>query len=466
MYSLFFALYESFLCKALYLEHIETGGRKMGRRKNYRRILCVVLFASIICTVYYLYDYLDKMIPNRIHLIVNEEEQFNFNLPIEAEIKSGSSEVSFLGESNIPTNSVRLNLRNDFYLNSKSTGSFKIELKFLGFFHLKDIEVSVIESTKLMPCGFPVGIYLEMDGILVIGSTKVIDQNGISVEPAYNVLKSGDYIVNINGYPITTKEKLIDFVQLSEGREMVITIRRNNLISNIKLTAVETSPDDFKIGVWVRDDTQGIGTLTYMTNRGEFGALGHGVSDVDTGSLLEVEKGLLYNTDIITIIKGESGTPGGLSGVINYQDNSSLGVIRANTSEGIFGQGNSKLISYVNNEFMEIGLKQDIKIGPALIRCQLDGDLKDYKIEITKIDKSDYNLSKGMEIKVVDEELLRLTNGIVQGMSGSPIIQDNKLIGAVTHVFVQDSSKGYGIFIENMLLSAENLNKQLHGNPD
>ena len=428
----------------------------MGRRKLYRRILCVVLVASIIYTAYYVYDYLDHMIPNRIHLIVNEDERFNFQLPIKAEIISESSEVSFLNESNIPANAVRLNLKDEFSLNSSSTGSYKLEIKFLGIFHFKDIEVSVIESTKLMPCGFPVGIYLEMDGILVIGSSKVTDQNGVSIEPAYSVLKSGDYIVNINGYPVTSKEELIDFVQLSKGREMVVTIRRNKEISNVKLKAVETAPDDYKIGVWVRDDTQGIGTLTYMNSRGEFGALGHGVSDVDTGGLLEVDNGVLYETDIITIIKGESGTPGGLSGIIDYQEKASLGIIVANTTEGIFGQGNGQLLSRMEHEFLEIGLKQDIKLGPAYIRCQVDGSLKDYKIEITKIDKSDYNLSKGMEIKVIDEELLNITNGIVQGMSGSPIIQNGKLIGAVTHVFVQDSTKGYGIFVENMLLSSIN----------
>ncbi len=431
----------------------------MGKRKLYRRILCVVLFASIIYTFYYVYDYLDRMIPNRIHLIVNEEERFNFQLPIEAEIISESSEVSFLDESNIPANAVRLNLKDEFSLNSSSIGNYELELRFLGIIHLKNIEVSVIENTRLMPCGFPVGIYLKMDGILVVGSSKVIDQSGTSIEPAYNVLKSGDYIVNINGYPVTSKEELIDFVQLSKGREMVVTIRRNMELSSVRLKAVETAPDDYKIGVWVRDDTQGIGTLTYMNNRGEFGALGHGVSDVDTGTLLQVDDGVLYETDIITIIKGASGTPGGLSGIIDYQESSSLGIIEVNTTEGIFGQGNQQLLNHMDQEFLEIGLKQDIKLGPAFIRCQVDGALKDYRIEITKIDKSDYNLSKGMEIKVVDEELLKITNGIVQGMSGSPIIQKGKLIGAVTHVFVQDSTKGYGIFIENMLLSSKSERK-------
>lgn len=431
----------------------------MGKRKLYRRMLCVVLFASIIYTFYYVYDYLDRMIPNRIHLIVNEEERFNFQLPIEAEIISESSEVSFLDESNIPANAVRLNLKDEFSLNSSSIGNYELELRFLGIIHLKNIEVSVIENTRLMPCGFPVGIYLKMDGILVVGSSKVIDQSGTSIEPAYNVLKSGDYIVNINGYPVTSKEELIDFVQLSKGREMVVTIRRNMELSSVRLKAVETAPDDYKIGVWVRDDTQGIGTLTYMNNRGEFGALGHGVSDVDTGTLLQVDDGVLYETDIITIIKGASGTPGGLSGIIDYQESSSLGIIKDNTTEGIFGQGNQQILNHMDQEFLEIGLKQDIKLGPAFIRCQVDGALKDYRIEITKIDKSDYNLSKGMEIKVVDEELLKITNGIVQGMSGSPIIQNGKLIGAVTHVFVQDSTKGYGIFIENMLLSSKSERK-------
>ncbi len=268
------------------------------------------------------------------------------------------------------------------------------------------------------------------------------------------VVKSGDYIKRINGETVNSKEEMIKKVKDSGGKEMILTIRRNEEEMNVKITPVETEPEEYKLGIWVRDDAQGIGTLTYLTAQGEFGGLGHGVSDVDTGMLLEACGGKLYEARILSIIKGEAGTPGGLSGVIN-NEKAVLGEITKNTSQGIFGKASFELRNIVGSEAMDIGLRQEVKLGEAYVRCKIEGEMKDYKILITKIDNSSHNLNKGMEIKIVDEELLEKTNGIVQGMSGSPIIQNGKLIGAVTHVFVQDSTKGYGIFIENMLSSSE-----------
>ena len=288
----------------------------MSRRIWYRRILYMVLIVGCIYTGFVIYSYIDRIIPDKIHIVVDEEEEFNFQLPIEAKIESDNAEVSFTNASNIPSNQITVNLNEAFSLKSKKTGNYQIQMKLFGFLPIKSIDVSVIEQTQVIPCGFPVGIYLETDGILVVGSAKVVDLHGTIMEPAYMVVKSGDYIKKINGETVNSKEEMIKKVKDSGGKEMILTIRRNEEEMNVKITPVETEPEEYKLGIWVRDDAQGIGTLTYLTAQGEFGGLGHGVSDVDTGMLLEACGGKLYEARILSIIKGEAGTPGGLSGVI------------------------------------------------------------------------------------------------------------------------------------------------------
>ena len=232
---------------------------------------------------------------------------------------------------------------------------------------------------------------------------------------------------------------------------MILTIRRNEEEMNVKITPVETEPEEYKLGIWVKDDIQGIGTLTYLTEDMHFGALGHGITDTDTGELLNSCGGSLYDTNILEIIKGERGTPGEISGMITYSERHVRGQIFSNTAAGIFGVANQKLCNEVSKEAVEVAFKQEIIKGPAYIRSSVSGELKDYQIIIQEIRLNEDDVNKGMIFQVVDPELLELTGGVIQGMSGSPILQNGKLIGAVTHVFIQDSTRGYGIFVENMM---------------
>lgn len=286
---------------------------------------------------------------------------------------------------------------------------------------------------------------------MVIGTGRIRCQNGQEVEPAYGVLESGDYIEAINGEPLRDKEALITNLNYNGSREAVLLVRREGKELEIHMTPVEAEDGNYKLGAWVRDDTQGIGTLTYVDTNGNFGALGHGISDSDTGEVVEIEDGALYETEIMGIEKGTVGNPGVMAGVIYYGPSSRLGAITANTKVGIFGQINEKLQETLTAEPLEIGYRQDVTKGPALIRSNVSGELRDYEIEIQKVDYNPIQENKSLVIRVVDKDLLQLTGGIVQGMSGSPIIQNGKLVGAVTHVFVQDSSRGYGIFVEDML---------------
>lgn len=427
----------------------------MGRKIWYQRILYMVLAGLVIYTVYAVYSYMDRAIPDRIHMVVNEEGKFEFGLPIEAQLSSQSEEVVFSGESNIPSHEIVLNLSDEFSVFSEKTGTYDLKLKLFGILPFKEIKVNVVEEEQVIPCGFQVGIYLETNGVMVVGTARMADTEGKVVEPAAELVRSGDYIMAVDGNVITDKNDLISCVKNCNGNAITLTVNRNGERLEESLRPVEVENGEYKLGIWVRDDAQGIGTMTYVKADGSFGALGHGVSDVDTGKLLEASGGKLYPARILSIIKGESGSPGGLSGVIEYQESHVLGAIETNCEQGIYGTASEELYElceeYCCDAYMDIAFKQEVELGAAQVRCEIDGVIRDYQIQITKLDNSPGNVNKGMEIRVVDEALLQETNGIVQGMSGSPILQNGKLIGAVTHVFVNDSTKGYGIFIENML---------------
>ncbi|MCX4269184.1 MAG: SpoIVB peptidase [Lachnospiraceae bacterium] len=427
----------------------------MGRKIWYQRILYMVLAGLVIYTVYAVYSYMDRAIPDRIHMVVNEEGKFEFGLPIEAQLSSQSEEVVFSGESNIPSHEIVLNLSDEFSVFSEKTGTYDLKLKLFGILPFKEIKVNVVEEEQVIPCGFQVGIYLETNGVMVVGTARMADTEGKVVEPAAELVRSGDYITAVDGNVITDKNDLISCVKNCNGNAITLTVNRNGERLEESLRPVEVENGEYKLGIWVRDDAQGIGTMTYVKADGSFGALGHGVSDVDTGKLLEASGGKLYPARILSIIKGESGSPGGLSGVIEYQESHVLGAIETNCEQGIYGTASEELYElceeYCCDAYMDIAFKQEVELGAAQVRCEIDGVIRDYQIQITKLDNSPGNVNKGMEIRVVDEALLQETNGIVQGMSGSPILQNGKLIGAVTHVFVNDSTKGYGIFIENML---------------
>ena len=422
----------------------------MGRSKFHRWTVCAFWFSLFFC-IGFSWFYMERMIPDKLNVVVEEEGQFQFSMPFEVTLSSESEEVVLSNGSNIPSDQIRLDVNQPFQVYSESQGTYELDLKLFGWLQLKDIQVDVVETWYAIPCGLPVGIYLESDGVMVIGTGRILGKDGQEHEPAAGILKSGDYIEAMNGTPLETKEQLVEQLNQWGGEPVVLDIRRGESRMEVEIDPVEADDGTSKLGVWVRDDTQGIGTMTYVDMNGKFGALGHGISDSDTGQVVVITDGALYETAIMGIEKGTFGKPGVMSGVIYYGPGSSLGTIEDNTEEGIFGTVNQKFQKQITGEALPVGYRQDVKKGKAYIRSSVSGQLKDYEIEIQKVDYNTDHKNKGMVIQVTDPELLALTGGIVQGMSGSPIIQDGKLIGAVTHVLVQDSSRGYGIFIESML---------------
>ncbi len=421
------------------------------RKGKFRKFLMWTFFISLLSTAGLSYYYMENVIPDRINIIRDREEVVRFPLPLHATLQSESEEVVLGNGSNIPQGQVTITRNQTFSLYGKSEGSYLLSLDLFGLIHFKEIQVEVVNTQYAIPCGAPVGIYLKSNGIMVIGTGEITGLDGLSTEPAAGILKSGDYIETINGQSLETKEQLADAVNHLNGEDAILTVRRGEEIMSITLQPVTAQDGTQKLGVWVRSDTQGIGTMTYLDLNGKFGALGHGISDSDTGEVVQISDGALYDTEIIGIEKGSIGNPGIMSGVIYYGPGSLLGEIDSNSEVGIFGTAGEKFRQAMNMQPLQIGYRQDVKKGAAWIRSGISGEIKDYQIEILKVDYSTAHQNKSLVIQVTDPELLALTGGIVQGMSGSPIIQDGKLIGAVTHVFIQDSTKGYGIFIENML---------------
>lgn len=397
----------------------------MNRRKKYRSFLLWCLGLDILAMGWLGYRYMERKIPDEIHVS-----------------EGGAQEVQKLLKHPL--------LEFDDAVAVSGEGSYLLPCRLLGFIPFKEIKVTPAESTSVYVSGNTVGIYMETEGVLIIDTGEIISEQGTSREPAKNIVKPGDYIVAFNQQKIASKQELMEDLACLDGEEVTLEVVRDGEKIPLSLTPVKDAEGEYKLGIWVRDNTQGIGTLTFVDSGGGYGALGHGISDVDTGELLHISKGALYQADILGIKKGESGNPGELSGLIRYEPGRILGTIETNSKNGIYGDftsGNSS----ISLKEMPVAYKQELETGPASILCCVDGQIKEYDAEITRIDMNHEDTNKSFVIHVTDQELLETTGGIVQGMSGSPVIQNGKFAGAVTHVFVQDSASGYGIFAETML---------------
>ena len=386
-------------------------------------------------------------VPSEMKILLGQEEKFDFSIPMEASIMNEEATgVLYVNQEPLSEDVIHIDLWNPFSLSSEALGEYDIQLKLFGLFPIKEISLEVIEEAEVIPGGEVIGLQIETDGILVLGTGEVILKDGSSVEPVKGILHSGDYIVGIDGKMGVTRTDLMNAI----GENLMhLKVKRNRELIDLEVQPVMDYSGKYKMGAWIRTDAQGIGTITYVTSNGKFGALGHGITDVDTGLLMEIEKGKLYDAEVLSVVKGKNGTPGEIIGIIRQSGISLIGEITENCSKGIYGQ--MKLGNVKGEQSIPIALKQDIELGPATIFCQVDSEVREYEIEIERIELGRTNDNKGLVIRITDEELLKKTGGIVQGMSGSPILQNGKLIGAVTHVLVNDPTRGYGIFIENML---------------
>lgn len=327
---------------------------------------------------------------------------------------------------------------------NKYCSAFRAPADLFGVIRVKKVEVRKFAAVSLIPGGELVGMKMQSDGVLVVGVSKV----GTSSPAEAAGIRVKDVILRVNGTPVRSAKDLSQAIGASEGKCVTLVCRRGDEEITFSLTPVLSEADGrYKSGIWVKDTSSGIGTVTFIDpETGAFGALGHGICDHETGALMPFLRGTATDAVLHGIRKGTSGTPGELRGYLKTQKR---GTVVSNTACGVYGVFSDADLS---KQALPIGLSDTVHTGEATVRTTVDGEgVKEYRIEITAIRGT--SATKSFTVRVTDEELLAKTGGIVQGMSGSPILQDGKLIGAVTHVLINDPACGYGIFIENMLSS-------------
>lgn len=325
------------------------------------------------------------------------------------------------------------------------SGTFAMHFSLLGLFP-KTTDVQVVEPATVTLGGETVGIKLFLDGVLVVGISEIPGSERKS--PGRDAgIQVGDRILRAGGQTLRDSDMLNSIVESSEGKPITLSVCRGEEEWDTVVTPVYYAEGGaYKLGLWVRESTAGIGTVTFsLPEKNVYAALGHGIEDPDAGTMLAVAKGSITDCDIAQIIPGEQGSPGELRGVFHAKD---IGTVDKNISVGIYGHLQHSLGDTVR---VPIAVSTQVKSGAAQIFCEVDGAVRGYNAEIEKLLPYSTNSTKSMILHVTDEQLLAQTGGIVQGMSGSPIVQDGRLVGAVTHVFVNDPTRGYGIFAETML---------------
>lgn len=427
----------------------------MNRRQRciYRLCLIGILMAVLAASGVYWYLGMKEKVPDEIMLFEDRIEDIDLKLPfaqVRVSQKDAEAVEASIDHSKKVGKNIEFSMAGPLSVTAGNSGTLQGEVRLFGWIPCKKLRIDVRKETRVMPVGRAVGLYIHADGVMVLGTGRIAAAGGNEKMPAYKKLRTGDYIYEVNGTPVVTIQDISRLIRESGNKQVVLGVLRDSNRIKVRITPVQAGNGNYQIGVWLREDTEGIGTLTFVTEDDQYAALGHGITDIDTELLIRLQNGGLYPAGIDHIIKGKNGSPGQLAGFVNLGMDNRLGTIRNNTSLGITGEITSGEYKYDKDKACAVGRKQDVKKGKASILCQLDNTVKEYQVEIEKVNLSSED-NKGMEIHVTDPELLKKAGGIVQGMSGAPILQDGKCIGAVTHVFVRDVTRGYATFLENML---------------
>ncbi len=402
--------------------------------KIFTKITTTVL-ALASAAVFSLMAVADKNLSSNYYVVEGNQLELNCQVPITVEYDGvEESQISLVEK------------------NAKS--EYEVNFKLLGLFPISSAEVNIIDSMSVKLLGSPFGIKIYTDGVLVVDMTDVDTEKG-NVNPAKLAgVEIGDTIKSINGQAVTSNEDVANIIETSDGRELTLDILRDNVHKKVTIKPeLSVSSGTWRIGIWVRDSTAGIGTLTFYSPATEIVCgLGHGVCDSDTGEIMNISSGELVNAEIVSLIKGVAGSPGELKGKLGGR---LLGNMVLNSESGVYAEN---VCEYDKSELISIAMKQEIFEGEAYIYTTVDGNEPEcYSCDIKINSNHETELTQNLVVTITDERLLSKTGGIIQGMSGSPIVQNGKLIGAVTHVFVNNPKKGYGIFAENMLETARSV---------
>lgn len=397
-------------------------------KKNFKQFILIFILLVIL-------SYASNIIfiPNSLILFENEELNIKsiWGMKIEETIEVGAN----ISKSNV---------------SGSEQKTYNVSL--LGL-NLKTIKANVIETTKVVPLGNLVGLKLYTQGVLVVGLSEIKGEDNKIYKPYEEAgIEQGDSITKINSNEVNNTQELLACVSKCKGKTINIEYVKDGNVLETQITPVKTSENTYKLGIWVRDAEAGIGTITFLDKQtNTFAALGHGIQDIDTEELVEISSGEFVTAAILNIEKGEKENPGRIEGSIT--DGVKIGEIYTNTDFGVYGKAtNLNSLDIQNIEEIEVASRSEINVGKASIICNLEnGKRQEYEVEIQKIYINNNENNKSMVVKITDEKLLEKTGGIIQGMSGSPIIQNGKLIGALTHVLVSDPSKGYGVFADLMV---------------
>ncbi|WP_347549679.1 SpoIVB peptidase [Pseudalkalibacillus hwajinpoensis] len=410
----------------------------------FRKLLGVVLLGFLIALGFSKPVQLFLSIPDEI--VMFEGDQTTISSVKPAVVSVASSDIVNVDQS-----------ENVVTINGESSGSDILDLT-VGDLPVKKVDVKVLPDFKVIPGGQSIGVKLNTRGVLVVGHHLIHTNQGDRSPGEIADIQVGDIITKINGQSVQKMSDIGSIVKKagSDGNALEVTIVRENKELSKKLVPVKDKQNAaYRIGLYIRDSAAGVGTLTfYHPNTKKYGALGHVISDMDTKKPIVVHHGEIYPSSVTSIEKGTNGHPGEKLARFSKTEQK-LGTITRNSPFGIFGEMNIELKKGMYDKPMPIALSHQVKEGPAKILTVVKGsEVKAYDVEVVSSIPQKFPATKGMVIKVTDPELLKETGGIVQGMSGSPIIQNGKVIGAVTHVFVNDSTSGYGVHIEWMLEEA------------
>jgi stage IV sporulation protein B len=384
-------------------------------------------------------------IPNSITVFEGEQFQFEKSVPVSVSLNHNNSSVSLKAENN------------SVNISGKKHGNNEMLLELAGF-PIKKVDVNVLKDFKVFPGGQSIGVKLNSVGVLVVGHHQVTTGDGKKSPGELAGIKVGDIITKINGQKIEKMSDVAPFVKDSgkNGKPLEVVIsREDGEFTTSLLPLKDENEETYKLGLYIRDSAAGIGTMTFYEPKSKkYGALGHVISDMDTKKPIVVEDGQIVRSTVTSIEKGSNGDPGEKLARFS-SDREIIGNIKRNSPFGIFGELHKDITNGILDEPLPIALSHQVKEGPAQILTVVDNDkVEFFDIEIVSTIPQKFPATKGMVLKVTDKDLLQKTGGIVQGMSGSPIIQNGKLIGAVTHVFVNDPTSGYGVHIEWMLNEA------------
>ncbi len=405
------------------------------------------LFVVALCVIYFLpavQSYVS--IPEQIYLQTGTQRAIDIGLPMRADVLTAGV-VNVCGDTLDNTEG----MNSPLVIEPLKNGETTISLSLLGL-PVKQVKVSVNDSLMVIPGGQSIGVTLFTKGALIVGITGVELEDGKAVNPAKNAgMLPGDVIIKINGTNVKDADHVSTLIGRTRGNAK-ISVDRNGRIIEFDIEPVKDLSGIMRIGAWVRDSTAGVGTLTFIEPKKRwFGGLGHAICDLDTGSILSVKKGEIYLSEIVQINKGESGIPGEIKGLFSGVKDM-IGIIERNTEYGIYGKlyDDADIGSF--SEPVPLADIDEVKTGPAFILCTIDQQgVGKFECEIIKVSPQNTPSQKGIVIQITDKKLLEKTGGIVQGMSGSPIIQNGKLVGAVTHVFINNPSKGYGLLAHWMI---------------